>query len=73
MILYFRYLCEFYRDGDVEQYLVCAEKSYKEAYELAEKSLPISSTTRLGTGLNYSVLLFEIIACAALRIVCVER
>lgn len=57
---YFRYPCEFLRD---EEFAIClsnAEKAYEEAYDLAEKYLPISSITRLGTALNYSVLLFEV-------------
>jgi 14-3-3 protein epsilon len=57
---YFRYLCEFTKDEEFDSSLLGAEKSYKEAHEIAEKTLPISSTTRLGTALNYSVLLFEI-------------
>jgi 14-3-3 protein epsilon len=57
---YFRYPCEFLKDEEFAICLSSAEKSYKEAYELAEKFLPISSITRLGTALNYSVLLFEI-------------
>lgn len=57
---YYRYMCEFTKDEDFDNYLNCAEKAYKEAHELSEKNLPITSTTRLGTALNYSVLLFEI-------------
>ena len=57
---YFRYLCEFTTNEEFEASLNNAEKAYKDAYELGEQSLPISSTTRLGTALNYSVLLFEI-------------
>ncbi len=57
---YFRYLCEFLKDEELNAVTTNAEKTYKEAYELAEKTLPISSTTRLGTALNYSVLMFEI-------------
>lgn len=57
---YYRYQCEFLKDNEFSAVVTLAEKTYKDAHELAEKSLPISSTTRLGTALNYSVLLFEI-------------
>lgn len=57
---YIRYLCEFTKDEENENNMYLAEKAYKEAYEIAEKSLPITSTTRLGTILNYSVFFFEI-------------
>jgi 14-3-3 protein epsilon len=57
---YFRYLCEFTKDEEFEISLNSAEKFYKEAHEIAEKHLTTISTTRLGTALNYSVLLFEI-------------
>lgn len=57
---YYRYLCEFTKDDEFDFNLGLSEKAYKEAHELAERSLPITSTTRLGVALNYSVLLFEI-------------
>lgn len=57
---YYRYQCEFLKDNELNIVYNLSDKTYKEAHDLAEKSLPISSTTRLGTALNYSVLLFEI-------------
>lgn len=57
---YYRYLCEFTKDEEFDISLSSAEKFYKEAHDIAEKYLTTISTTRLGTALNYSVLLFEI-------------
>ena len=37
-----------------------AEKVYKEAYELSNKEMPITNSTRLGLDLNFSVFYYEI-------------
>jgi len=54
---YYRYLSEFITDKDNQEE---AEKFYKEATEVAEKSLPETHPTRLGLALNYSVCCYEI-------------
>ena len=56
---YYRYKCEL--DGkDFEETCNKAEKVYKEAYEIANKDIPITNSTRLGLALNYSVFYYEI-------------
>ena len=58
---YYRYQCEVSSGGEsFSSNCQNAENAYKAAHEYAEDSLPISSITRLGTALNYSVFLFEI-------------
>lgn len=57
---YYRYKCEFSTGKDLEETTAKAEKAYKEAYELANKELPITSSTRLSLVLNYSVFYYEI-------------
>ena len=37
-----------------------AVKVYKEAYEIANKDIPITNSSRLGLSLNYSVFYYEI-------------
>jgi hypothetical protein len=37
-----------------------AEKAYTEAYQIAEKNIPIANSTRLGLALNFSVFFYEI-------------
>ena len=57
---YFRYKCEFATGEEFEEACSKAEKIYEEANEIANKSIPISSSTRLGLALNYSVFFYEI-------------
>lgn len=57
---YYRYRAEFTSGQENEQATNQAEKAYKEAYEIAEKHIPISSSTRLGLALNFSVFYYEI-------------
>ena len=58
---YFRYLCEFLKEEDFQSCSKMAERNYKDGFDLSQKNLPISNTTRLGIALNYSVFLFETI------------
>jgi len=57
---YYRYRAEFTSGKENEENTNKADKIYKEAYEIAEKDIPISSSTRLGLALNYSVFNYEI-------------
>ena len=57
---YQRYKCEFATGKEFLETCSKAEKVYKEAYDLANKDIPISSSTRLGLALNYSVFFYEI-------------
>ena len=57
---YYRYKCEFVLGKDFEDVCNKADKVYKEAYDIANKELPISNSTRLGLALNYSVFYYEI-------------
>ena len=57
---YYRYKCEFASDKDFDETCEKAEKVYKEAYEIANKDIPITNSTRLGLALNYSVFYYEI-------------
>ena len=57
---YYRYKCEYATGKEFVEACSKAEKVYKEAYELANKDIPISSSTRLGLSLNYSVFFYEI-------------
>ena len=57
---YYRYRCEFEIGKRFKEACAKCENVYKEAYEIANKSLPISSSTRLGLALNYSVFFYEI-------------
>lgn len=58
---YYRYQCEVSSiEENFNKNIQNAEYTYKNAYNLAEEFLPISSITRLGTALNYSVFLYEI-------------
>lgn len=57
---YFRYKCEFASGKDFDDACAKAEKVYKEAYEIANKEIPITNSTRLGLALNYSVFYYEI-------------
>jgi len=57
---YYRYRAEFTSGKEMEENTAKADKAYKDAYELAEKDIPISSSTRLGLALNFSVFYYEI-------------
>jgi 14-3-3 protein epsilon len=57
---YYRYKCEFATGKEFDDACSKAEKVYKEAYDIANKDIPISSSTRLGLALNYSVFFYEI-------------
>ena len=57
---YYRYKCEFVKNKDFDDSCNKAEKVYKEAYEIANKEIPITNSTRLGLALNYSVFYYEI-------------
>ena len=57
---YFRYKCEFTSDKEFDDACAKAEKAYKEAYELSNKEMSITNSTRLGLDLNFSVFYYEI-------------
>ena len=57
---YYRYKCEFDSDKDFPDTCDKAEKVYKEAYEIANKDMPITNSTRIGLALNFSVFYYEI-------------
>ena len=57
---YYRYKCEFASGKDFDDACAKAEKVYKDAYEIANKDIPITNSTRLGLALNYSVFYYEI-------------
>ena len=57
---YYRYKCEFANGKEFDNACEKAEKVYKEAYEIANKDIPITNSTRLGLALNYSVFFYEI-------------
>ena len=57
---YYRYKCEFASGKDFDDACDKAEKVYKEAYEIANRDIPITNSTRLGLALNYSVFYYEI-------------
>ena len=57
---YYRYKCEFANGKDFDEACANAEKVYKEAYELSNKEMPITNSTRLGLDLNFSVFYYEI-------------
>ena len=57
---YLRYKCEYKVGKEFKEVCSKAESIYKEAYDLANENIPISSSTRLGLALNYSVFFYEI-------------
>jgi 14-3-3 protein epsilon len=57
---YFRYRAEFTSGAEHEKASNDAEAAYKAAFDIAEKDIPISSSTRLGLALNFSVFYYEI-------------
>jgi hypothetical protein len=56
---YLRYLAEITGGKDRELALTEADESYSYGYQIAEEGLSITSVTRLGLCLNYSVFLWE--------------
>jgi 14-3-3 protein epsilon len=57
---YYRYRGEFTTGTEFENTVNQAEKAYKDAYEIAEKHIPIQNSIRLGLALNFSVFYYEI-------------
>ena len=57
---YYRYKCEFANGKEFDDACDNAEKVYKEAYDLSNKEMPITNSTRLGLDLNFSVFYYEI-------------
>ena len=57
---YHRYMSEYSTGNEFDIAVNEAEKAYKEAYEIAEKEISITNSTRLGLALNYSVFYYEI-------------
>jgi len=57
---YYRYRAEFSTGKENEDNCNLAEKTYRTAFEIAEKEIPISNSTRLGLALNFSVFYYEI-------------
>ena len=57
---YFRYHCEFAEGEEFEEISNNARTMYKQAFDLAEKELPLYNEIRLGLILNYSVFEYDI-------------
>lgn len=58
---YFRYQAEVVGEPDRRRKIVStADRSYKEAIELAERALKPTNPIRLGLALNYAVFLYEV-------------
>ena len=57
---YYRYKCEFANGKEYDDACEKAENVYKEAFEIANKNIPITNSTRLGLALNFSVFYYEI-------------
>jgi 14-3-3 protein epsilon len=57
---YYRYRSEFTSGQEQEKAANQAERAYREAYDIADKHIPISSSIRLGLALNFSVFYYEI-------------
>jgi len=58
---YYRYLAEIGSEDEFEKACINAENSYKLAYEISERELPIYSPIRLGLALNFSVFNYEVV------------
>lgn len=56
---YYRYQAEFTTGSENNEAADKAEEAYKEAYEIADKNIPISNPIRLGLALNLSVFYYE--------------
>ena len=57
---YYRYHCEFAEGDEFEEESNNARKMYKEAFDFAEKELPLYNEIRLGLILNYSVFEYDV-------------
>ena len=57
---FFRYHCEFAEGEEFEEESNNARNMYKQAFDLAEKELPLYNEVRLGLILNYSVFEYDI-------------
>ena len=55
-----RYLCEVTKDKEYAKAIEDTEKVYKEAYEIANKELPVINNARIGLCLNFSVFYYEV-------------
>ena len=58
---YYRYLAEIASEEEFERICFDAENSYKLAYEISERELPIYNPVRLGLALNFSVFNYEVL------------
>lgn len=59
---HYRYLAEISKNKEKEfnKAIGDAEKIYKEAYEIANKELPVLNNTRIGLCLNFAVFYYEV-------------
>lgn len=57
---YLRYLAEITGGEDRLTAIAGADENYESGYQFADEALPVTSATRLGLCLNYSVFLWEI-------------
>ena len=59
---HYRYLAEISKNKEKEynKAIEDAEKIYKEAYEIANKELPVLNNTRIGLCLNFAVFYYEV-------------
>ena len=57
---YYRYRSEYSTGESFDEAVKNAEVAYTKAQEIAEKEIPITSSTRLGLALNFSVFYYEI-------------
>jgi len=55
-----RYLCEISKDKEYAKAIEETEKIYREAYEIANKELPVINNARIGLCLNFSVFCYEV-------------
>ena len=56
---YFRYKAEYSVNEEQSLALELADRCYNDAYLTAEEELPVSSTSRLGLALNFSIFYYE--------------
>ena len=56
---YFRYKAEISRGDDKEIAIDLAEHAYNDAYLMSEEQLPITSITRVGLAVNFSIFYYE--------------
>jgi 14-3-3 protein epsilon len=59
---YYRYLAEIAFEEEFEKACFNADNSYKLAYEISERELPIYNPIRLGLALNFSVFNYEVLS-----------